>query len=60
MITREDIEGIALDCGVNVSHAEKGKGGFILDSPSIKYQSLSHIVKQKFDDEYPNENAENT
>lgn len=43
MITMEQIEKIAEKCGVVVSYAEKGKGGFIIDSTKSKYESL-HIL----------------
>lgn len=44
MMTREQIERIAANCGVVVSYAETGKGGFIVDSTNIKYESLTDIV----------------
>lgn len=49
MMTREQIERIAADCGVVVSYVEAGKGGFIVDSTNIKYESLTDIVMDYFD-----------
>lgn len=43
MMTREQIERIAADCGVEVSYTEAGKGGFIIDSSNIVYESLNDI-----------------
>lgn len=49
MMTREQIERIAANCGVVVSYVEAGKGGFIVDSTNIKYESLTDIVMDSFD-----------
>lgn len=48
MITREQIERIAANCGVEVSYVEAGKGGFIIDVTNIKYESLTDIVMEYF------------
>ena len=48
MMTREQIERIAANCGVVVSYVEAGKGGFIVDSTNIKYESLTDIVMDFF------------
>ena len=47
-MTKEQIERIAANCGVVVSYAEVGKGGFIVDSTNIKYESLTDIVMDYF------------
>ena len=49
MMTREQLEKIAADCGVKVSYAESGKGGFILDSTGMKYESLSDVVMECYE-----------
>ena len=46
-MTREQIEKIATDCGVEVSYAEQGKGGFIIDSSKEKRKSLTDITIQE-------------
>lgn len=43
MMTREQIERIAESCGVEVSYTEVGKGGFIVDSSDVVYESLNDI-----------------
>lgn len=48
MMTREQIERIAKNCGVMVSYAGEGNGGFIIDSTNIKYESLTDIVLDYF------------
>lgn len=55
MMTREQIERIAKNCGVEVSYAEPGKGGFIIDSSNIKYKSLTDIILDNFISSYKNE-----
>lgn len=34
---------IAANCGVEVSHTEPGKGGFIVDSSKVAYESVNDI-----------------
>ena len=49
MMTREQIERIAANCGVVVSYVETGKGGFIVDSTNIKVvfdSVMSNLVKR--------------
>ena len=41
MITREQLERIANNCGVKVSYSKPGDGGFIVDSSGIKYKSMT-------------------
>jgi len=48
-MTREQIEEIAANYGVEVYYAEAGKGGFIIDSSNVIYESLSNIVMEYFD-----------
>ena len=48
MITREQIEKIAAQCGVKVSYVEKGKGGFIIDSTNVKYNSVTENIMEQF------------
>lgn len=47
-MTREQIEKIATDCGVEVSYNEQGKGGFIIDSSKEKCESVTDIVIDSF------------
>lgn len=44
MMTREQIERIALNCGVKVSYTEAGKGGFIIDTTNSKYETLTDFM----------------
>lgn len=44
MMTREQIERIATNCGVIVSYQKEGNGGFIIDNTNIKYESLADVV----------------
>lgn len=44
MMTREQIERIALSCGVKVSYTEAGKGGFIIDAANNKYETLTDLM----------------
>lgn len=46
LLTREQIEKIAKNCGVEVSYTEPGKGGFILDSSKIIYKSVNGMLKE--------------
>lgn len=48
MMTREQIESIAKNCGVDVSYTEDGKGGFIIDSSNEVYKSVTNIFKEFF------------
>ncbi|MFR7913726.1 hypothetical protein [Eubacterium ramulus] len=41
MITREQLERIANNCGVKVSYSKPGDGGFIIESSGIKYKSMT-------------------
>ena len=43
MMTRVQVERIAASCGVEVSYTEPGKGGFIVDSSKVAYESVSDI-----------------
>ena len=47
-MTKEQIEKIATDCGVEVSYNEQGKGGFIIDSSKEKHESVADIVIDSF------------
>lgn len=47
-MTREQIERIAENCGVEVSYTEPGKGGFILDSSKVVYESVNDIFMAFF------------
>lgn len=49
MMTREQIERIAANCGVEVSYTEPGKGGFIIDSSKTIYESVNDIFMRSFD-----------
>lgn len=44
MMTREQIERIAANCGVEVSYTEQGQGGFIVDSSKVAYESVNDIL----------------
>ncbi len=48
MMTKAQIEKIAATCGIEVSYAEPGKGGFIIDSSNVKFESLTDIVMDYF------------
>lgn len=48
MMTSEQIERIALNCGVKVSYTEAGKGGFIIDTTNSKYETLTDIMMDYF------------
>lgn len=48
MMTREQIERIAESCGVKVSYTEPGKGGFIVDSSKVAYESVNDIFMEFF------------
>ena len=48
MMTREQIERIAENCGVKVSYTEPGKGGFIVDSSKVAYESVNDIFMEFF------------
>lgn len=50
-MTREQIEKIATDCGVEVSYTEQGKGGFIIDSSKEKHESVTDVVINFFNDD---------
>lgn len=43
MMTKEQIERIAANCGVEVSYTTPGNGGFIVDSSEVAYKSVSDI-----------------
>lgn len=43
MMTKEEIERIAENCGVKVSYTDPGKGGFIIDASEKVYTSISDI-----------------
>lgn len=47
-MTREQIERIAESCGVKVSYTEPGKGGFIVDSSKVAYESVNDIFMEFF------------
>lgn len=47
-MTREQIERIAANCGVEVSYTEPGKGGFIVDSSKVAYESVNDIFMAFF------------
>lgn len=49
MMTREQIERIAADCGVEVSYTEAGKGGFIIDSSNKIHESLKDLFAGVFE-----------
>ena len=49
MITREQLERIANNCGVKVSYSKPGDGGFIIDSSGIKYKSMTDEFMSNFD-----------
>ena len=48
MMTKEQIERIAANCGVEVSYTEPGKGGFIVDSSKVVYESVNDIFMEFF------------
>lgn len=43
MMTREQIERIAANCGVEVSYAEMTNGGFVIDTSNDIYESVNDI-----------------
>lgn len=55
MMTREQIERIAEECGVEVSYTEPGKGGFIIDSSEVIYKSVNDIFMKHFGTPYYNQ-----
>lgn len=54
MMTREQIERIAAGCGVEVSFAEVGKGGFIVDSSGAVYESVNDVFMGSFESQNRN------
>lgn len=49
MMTREQIERIAENCGVGVSYTDPGKGGFVINSSKIAYESVNDIFMRLFE-----------
>lgn len=47
---KEQIERIAKNCGVKISYMEEGKGGFIVDSSGIVYDSCNDIFMELFNE----------
>lgn len=48
MMTKEQIEKIAENCGVIVSYGDTGRGGFIVDETKTVYKSLNDLFMESF------------
>lgn len=43
-LSKEQVERIAANCGVEVSYAEARKGGFIIDSSGKIHESVNNML----------------